>query len=192
MYVAVCIAITWPPHVTSRLAAFCKQGTPAAGPQFSELRGPLLPRTVGTKRSHSRRRVAERMSRREQRRLQEAWRKRRRCRGEAPSAARADCVEPTEVDPPEDQGEPMEAAPPPARLPWPHYTRPPLTTARRHQRRSARPAPCHRPSPRRKPDPPRRRTKNSNSSSEEVRETALPLQKQATAGLPGRSAGLRL
>lgn len=46
------------------------------------------------------RQVAERMSRREQRRPQEAWRKRRRCQGEALLAAQADCVEPVEVDPP--------------------------------------------------------------------------------------------
>jgi len=42
-----------------------------------------------------------------------------------------------------------------------------------------------------KPDSPRCFTKNSNRSSKGVRETALPLGKQKTAILPGRSAGLQ-
>ena len=74
------------------------------------------------------------MNRREERWLQEPWRKRRRCkRGGTISRMvamavthMADGVEPLEVDPPEDQEEPMEVDPPPAWLPWHHYTVPGL------------------------------------------------------------------
>ena len=105
-------------------------GTPAAGPQFAELRGHRIP-TIGRKGSHSSKASGcPRLRGKAERRLQERRRKRRqRRRGGTISrmvamavAHVADGVEPMEVDPPEDQEEPMEVDPPPAWLPWHHYT----------------------------------------------------------------------
>jgi len=66
--------------------------------------------------------------------LQETWRKRRQHQswdiiGRVAATAVAHvvgCVEPMEVNPPEDEEEPMEVDPPPAWLTWHHYTVPGL------------------------------------------------------------------
>lgn len=90
-----------------------------------------------------------------------------------------DGVEPMEVDPPKDQ-EIMGVDPPPAwlTLVLQHHARAPLHDTINTASQNTWPAPYHQLSLR-------------NRSSEEVRETVDPIEKQNTAVLPGRCAGLQ-